>query len=168
MKSTLTASKISKLESGRHFDGGCPGLFIEINSDCTVRKFVLRVQIDKKRKDFILGRFPQLSLPEARAKATSWRESIKAGKNPSDGPTIVGMPTFMEWAIQHLPNNSQTILDPFMGSGTTLVAAKQLGRKAIGIELEEKYCEIAVKRLSQGVLPLVAKQPIKQAEQLEI
>jgi DNA modification methylase len=68
--------------------------------------------------------------------------------HPTQKPTAL-----MRWCIEKFPN-TEKILDPFMGSGTTLRAAKDLGRKAIGIEIEERYCEIAAKRMSQSVMVL--------------
>ena len=57
----------------------------------------------------------------------------------------------MRWCLTLVPD-AQTILDPFMGSGTILLAAKLEGRKAVGIEINKKYCKAAVNRLKQKVL----------------
>jgi site-specific DNA-methyltransferase (adenine-specific) len=72
-------------------------------------------------------------------------------------PENIGHPTSkplpMIKGMMHVSSNvGDTILDPFLGSGTTAVAAKQLGRKCIGIELEKKYLDIAIERLRQEVL----------------
>ena len=70
----------------------------------------------------------------------------------TDGAHPTGKPIgFISSTVRRFSEENGLILDPFMGSGTTLVAAKQLNRRAIGIEIEEKYAEIAAKRLEQEV-----------------
>ena len=71
-----------------------------------------------------------------------------ASAEPKQHPTQKPV-ALMEWCLGFLPD-AETILDPFMGSGTTGVAAVQMGRKFIGIEREERYFEIACKRIEQA------------------
>ncbi len=76
------------------------------------------------------------------------------GREPQRGHPTQKPVKLLTSIVSDYSEVGQALLDPFMGSGTTLRAAKDLGREAIGIEIEEKYCEIAVKRLQQEVLKL--------------
>ncbi len=74
-------------------------------------------------------------------------------------------PRAWEWLLNNFTDHGDTVLDPFLGSGTTTYCAKKLGRKSIGIEINEKYCEIAAKRCQQTVMNFAPpeKELVQQA-----
>lgn len=92
------------------------------------------------------GRRPD-SLRTTATSATNLREREGTSGHPCPKPLTV-----MRWAVERITAQGAVLLDPFMGSGSTLMAARETGRRAIGIELSERYCEIAAKRCAQGVL----------------
>lgn len=72
-----------------------------------------------------------------------------ARQHPTEKPIAL-----IRWCYSHIANTDGIVCDPFAGSGTTLIVAKETNRRAIGIEIDERYCEIAARRLSQEVLAL--------------
>jgi site-specific DNA-methyltransferase (adenine-specific) len=94
---------------------------------------------------YILGKgFVSTSPPMRSVIATTENRSSEVSKAGHPTPKPIGL---METLMQRCPDG--VIADPFAGSGSTLLAARNLGRSAIGVELEEKYCELIAKRLSQ-------------------
>jgi site-specific DNA-methyltransferase (adenine-specific)/modification methylase len=91
-----------------------------------------------------------------------WNGMLKASEKqePRVHPTQKPV-ALMEWVISRYAEINDVILDPYMGSGTTLIAAKKLNHSAIGIEIEEKYCEIAAKRLSQEVFQFESGEKVE-------
>jgi DNA modification methylase len=90
------------------------------------------------------GRAPDLNLG---AKATAYRSTAVAEKSDHPCPKPI---EWMEWALSIASRPADTILDPFMGSGTTGIAALKLGRRFIGIEIEPKYFDIACRRIEEA------------------
>lgn len=84
---------------------------------------------------------------------------------PSNGHPCPKPLRWMQWLIDMTSETDDVILDPFLGSGTTLDASRSRDRRAIGIEIEERYCEIAVKRLEDP--PLLAAMKAEQANLFE-
>ena len=94
-------------------------------------------------------------LTVARLFSARWSGAHRTGREQIEGRLHVNQKpvALMAWCLSFMP--AGVVLDPFMGSGSTLKAAKEAGRRAIGIEIEERYCEIAATRCSQEVLGLV-------------
>jgi site-specific DNA-methyltransferase (adenine-specific) len=84
------------------------------------------------------------------------RRPHKEDKDGSGGHPCPKPLDVMSWLVSRSAVAPATFVDPFMGSGSTLRAAKNHGHQAIGIEIDERYCEIAAKRMGQGVLELTA------------
>jgi site-specific DNA-methyltransferase (adenine-specific) len=101
---------------------------------------------------YLLGLWPKADCEDAGhgVIATDEHRSAAYGAVATIGHPTPKPLVLMSELIGHAPPG--TIADPFAGSGSTLVAAKQLGRKAIGVELDERYCEIAARRLAQDTL----------------
>lgn len=94
-----------------------------------------------------------------------WNGMIRKGSDIRQHPTQKPLGV-MEWCISHLPNTATTILDPFMGSGTTLVACQKLGRQGTGIELDPDYFEIACKRVDEATRqPDLFVEPVEAPKQ---
>jgi len=99
------------------------------------------------------------------AKATAIYSTETADKNGHPCPKPLG---WMVWAISLGTRAGETILDPFMGSGTTGVAAMQLGRKFIGIEIEPKYFDIACERIENAQRQQNLFEPARKPEQMTL
>jgi DNA modification methylase len=103
---------------------------------------------DKGQRDFSLADFELAWTSQQKAARAFNYARAKALVDGKQHPTQKPI-ALMEWCLGFLPN-SQTILDPFMGSGTTLVACQRLGRNGTGIELDPEYFAIACKRVDEA------------------
>ena len=126
--------------------------FRSVNLEYPVLSFLGRV-LYSHDVAYLFGK-PPPARPGARLIGGKAFDAANTGKE-SDHPTPRRL-FHAKWLVSRWSKPDDMIFDPFAGSGTTLLAAKSLGRRAIGIEISEEYCEMTVNRLAQEMLPLQA------------
>lgn len=128
---------------------------------------------DKKNgsNDFADCELAWTNLPKA-VRRIEWLWNGMIRKGQEDRVHLTQKPIgVMKWAIEHIPEPCRTILDPFMGSGTTGVACVKLGRKFIGVEIDAGYFEIACKRIRDAYAQpdmFIEQEKQPKAEQLDM
>lgn len=124
---------------------------------------------DKGQREFSLADFEMAWSSQQKASRVVEYPRVKVRLDGKEHPTQKPIEV-MKYCIQALPPKVQTICDPFMGSGTTGVAAVKLGRKFIGIEIEPKYFDIACRRIEEATkqqdLFIEKPKPFKQEAML--
>lgn len=121
-----------KVDSAPQFSGDRPAASVEA--------IVVAAQAGKKRWN-------------GGGRRSLFRHAVNGDRGPKPHPATKPQGLMAE-LVRLFTDPGETIVDPYMGSGSTLRAAKDLGRKAIGIEVNEKWCEVAARRMSQGVLDI--------------
>ena len=125
---------------------------------------------DKGQRDFSLADFELAWTSQQKASRAFNYARAKALGDGKQHPTQKPV-ALMEWCLGFLPD-AKTILDPFMGSGTTLVACQRMGRNGTGIELDEEYWRIACRRVDEAarqpdlLIPETLPQPTQEAMDL--
>ena len=154
LKATISAGKYAIIWGGNYFTDLLP----------PSEKWLIW---DKGQQDFSLAdcELAWCSFPGAVRRITYSRSA--AMQDGKEHPTQKAV-AVMVWSIEKLPRGCDTILDPFMGSGTTGVACARLGRSFIGIEIEPRYFDIACERIAREYAQLKLFPPEEKRESVQL
>jgi len=149
-----TKDEMTPLRYQQEFnDSGSFSRYFDLDSWAQTLPFLIVPKASKGEKDRGLKDRPTEQVTDGRDIPPDYPSQRGQTQRHNPHPTVKPL-KLMAYLITLGSREGDVILDPFMGSGTTLLAARQMGRKAIGIEIEEKYCEIAARRMSQMVMDL--------------
>jgi site-specific DNA-methyltransferase (adenine-specific) len=134
---------------------GCVSNWLLDHNRCPTKEqyYAMRAFLNDRDGEFLCAEYEDLRRPfnltASHQWGDLWRWPVERNERAHPAQKPLGL---IRQLVEVSSRPDSLVLDPFMGSGTTLVAAKELGRHAIGIEISREYCDVAVKRLRQEVL----------------